>query len=674
MTGDVPEVLRRRFVALATSDYDDPTCRPLPGVTGEVKTLRDWLCDPSLGERTFTVQCPELASNPTKQQVRDALEVPAQLWNDSDAAVVFVTGHGVTGHGRHWIVLKSTSTGQLFRTALGTADLVGWIADTGIEHLLVILDLCHAGAAADDTGKFADFPATWLALASVTRVQEAKTGALTSAIAGFLAELTSPSGEQFDHGPYLRVDQFLDAVQSRLGDQRLANLNPALPALGPNLCLPNPRHRPAPPIVGDSRRDLALRREDLEAHWDPKSRGVAAGSEHGWLFSGRAALMRHLIQRLGGDVRSVVVTGAAGTGKSAVLGRLVTLSDPTFCERYADLVAGIPEELRPPRGSIDVAVLATGKLPHEVLGQIVEAVHAAPASPSASVPTLAQLRSTWWSWLRRQDSTVTVVVDALDEAKNPQTLLDEVLVQLNPPELTQRRVRLIVGVRSPGGTDTRSEKAPRSGGRSLADATGVALDAERLHVDEPPWWQERDLADYATELLTGTLGSPYRGSQHRHHAQAVSRVLAARAGKSFLVTQLAATNLAHRQDRVDPGDPAWHRVLDDGVLGVFRADLHATLRHHEQRVSAVHLLRAVAFAYGRGLPWRQVWPLVANAVADQPGTYGDNDIVELLTSRLGGYLVTDREDGITVYRLFHDALRSTLRERWRDLLFDVEDR
>jgi hypothetical protein len=37
-------------------------------------------------------------------------------------------------------------------------------------------------------------------------------------------------------------------------------------------------------------------------------------------------------------------------------------------------------------------------------------------------------------------------------------------------------------------------------------------------------------------------------------------------------------------------------------------------------------------------------------------------------ARLSAYLVTDREDGITVYRLIHDVLRSTLRERSRDLL------
>jgi hypothetical protein len=40
----------------------------------------------------------------------------------------------------------------------------------------------------------------------------------------------------------------------------------------------------------------------------------------------------------------------------------------------------------------------------------------------------------------------------------------------------------------------------------------------------------------------------------------------------------------------------------------------------------------------------------------------------LLSSRLGGYLVTDRDGDATVYRLFHDLLRTTLRDRWRDLL------
>ncbi len=630
----------------------------------EVKALQAWWCEERLGTRRFTQQYPDLACNPTKQQVREAFEEPEQLWNHSDAAEVFVTGHGMVGHGAHWIVLHRTDTGRLHRTALRTSDLVGWLADTGIEHLLIILDLCHAGSTAADTAAFADFPPTWLALASVTSTQQARTGALTTAISEFLAELAGPTGEQFNHGPYLRVDQFLDAIQSKLGDaQRLAHLHPGLPSLAESPCLPNPRYQPDEVSVQRARRDLALRPADLEAHWDPRSRGVAAGAESGWLFSGRTALMRRLIQATNGDDPPVLVTGAAGSGKSAVLARLVTLSDPGFCARYADVVERIPAYLRPDPGAIDVAVLATGKVPHEVLGQIYEAVTGSP--PPAS-PALDELRTAWWSWLATHDATITIVVDALDEAKNPHALLSDVLAQLNPPDPARRRVRLIVGVRSPGGPEDPGAGDHRLRERPLADVAEHALEAVRLRVDEAPWWEPEDLAEYATQLLISTDGSPY--VEHRERAEQVAHTLATKAGKSFLVTRIAATSLAHRADRVDPANPAWQATLADGVLGVFRDDLHTTLPDPIDRQKAVHLLRAVAFAYGRGLPWRQIWPLVANAIADGERTYGDSDIAWLLGSRLGAYLVTDREDGITVYRLFHDALRSTLRERSHALL------
>ena len=665
------EVLRRHFVAIATSDYEDPTWAALPGVIDEVKSLLAWWCDDRLGQRRFTQQYPHLANNPTKRQIRDAFEDPEELWNHSDAAVVFVTGHGVVAHGVHWIVLYRTDPGQLRRSALRTSELIGWLADTGIEHLLIIVDLCYAGSAAGETAAFdADFPPTWLALASVTSKQQARTGALTAAISEFLAELASPTGEQFNHGPYLRVDQFLDAIQSKLGEgQRLAHLHPALPSLAENRCLPNPRYQPEQVTVARARRDLALRPADLDAHWDPRSRGVAAGSEGGWLFSGRTELMRSLIQATTGDAQPVLVTGAAGSGKSAVLARLVTLSDPDFCERYTDLVDSIPTDLRPDLGAIDAAVLATGKVPHEVWGQIHEAVTGAPPTTSSAVPTLDELRTAWWSWLETHDTTITIVVDALDEAKDPHTLLTEVLAKLNSPELSRQRVRLIVGVRSLGGTDESAGADDHTlRERPLADVAEHVLGAVRLRVDEAPWWRPEDLANYARQLLIATDGSPYVTQEYREHAEQVAHTLAAKACKSFLITRIAATSLAHRDDRVNPDDPAWQATLADGVLGVFRDDLHATLPDPIDRQRAVDLLRAVAFAYGRGLPWRQVWPLVTDAIANGERTYGDSDIAWLLSSRLGAYLVTDREDGIIVYRLFHDALRSTLRERSQALL------
>jgi hypothetical protein len=585
------------------------------------------------------------------------------VWTDSDAAVVFITGHGLCEHGKHWIVLRTTDTGRLHRTALGTADLVGWLSESQAEHLLVILDLCYAGAAAADTVKLPDFPRSWLVLASVTRQQTAATGALTTAITGFLGELASPAGQKYNHGEYLLVRDFLDAVQERLGDQqRLVNLHSGFPTSGRSPCLPNPRHRLEPELVGRPRRDLAIRRDDLEAHWTPKARGAHIG----WLFTGRATLMQNLLEQLQTtSLRPIVVTGRAGSGKSAVLGWLVTLSDPTFRAQHPELVHSIPEDMRPPEGSIEVAVLATGKLSHEVFGQILEAVEA-PLAGSA-VPDLADLQQAWAGWLGTHTRVVTVVIDALDEAKNPSQLLDEVLTALVAARPAGGgRVRMIVGVRSPGGPDDTPNSLPGAG-QALADQVVTRLDAERLPVDEHPWWQERDLADYAHHILT-SQDSPYQPSEHHDDARVIAQEIARRARRSFLVTRLAATNLAAGNQRIAPTDPGWQRIFDEGVLGVFRADLHAVFPDPAKRQRVIHLLRAVAFAYGRGLPWSQIWPLVANAVADRPGTYGDNDIVELLASRLGGYLVTDHEDGVTVYRLFHDALRATLREHWSDLL------
>lgn len=660
MTDDFSGILRRSYVAVATTTYADESLCSLAGVADEVKTLTDWLCNEALGDRRFAVTHSELSNNPSVTQVENALKRPEREWNDGDAAVVFVSGHGLrTGDG-HWIAVHDTDTAKPRKTALGTSELIGWLRDTDIDHLLVIVDLCHSGAAGFDTVRMPDFPPTWLGLASASANQLASTGALTVAISGFLDELNSPVGERFDHGPYLRVRDFIDEVQNRLPGQRLHFLHTAVPDGGPSPCLPNPRHVAIPESVAPARRDLAIRAGDLAAHWEPKSRGSAIA----WMFTGRATVMQRLIRFLKEPPAALVVTGGAGTGKSAVLGRLVTLTDHQFCATHADLVDAIPNGFRPGLGAVDVAVLATGKLSHEIFAQVLD-VLGVPLGAGTTAPTLDELHQRWDSWLARQPGTITVVMDALDEAKNPAVMLDEIVKPLaGRPGKT--KVRLIIGVRSPGGG---GEAAPPIiAGQSLADRVVTVLGAERLAVDEEPWWHDQDLADYAIEILTSTPGSPYGAPEKHDIAGRVAGVLARHAQKSFLVTRLAATKLAADHHVVYSDDPSWLRSLDKGVLGVFRDDLHSALPNPDQRLRAVHLLRAVAFAYGRGLPWSQIWPLVANAVADRPGTYGDRDIADLLGSRLGGYLVRDHEDGITVYRLFHDALRTTLRERWRELL------
>jgi hypothetical protein len=81
------------------------------------------------------------------------------------------------------------------------------------------------------------------------------------------------------------------------------------------------------------RHDNRSDRRALRAHWQPEARGLPAGEGRlaaGWHFSGRAQALARLIGHLEGDratVPLVAVTGVPGSGKSAVLARLVTLAD-----------------------------------------------------------------------------------------------------------------------------------------------------------------------------------------------------------------------------------------------------------------------------------------------------------------------------------------------------------
>jgi hypothetical protein len=668
-------VLGRHFVAIATSTYDDERYPCLP-VADEIEELSAWLTAEALKGRRFAPTHDGLAVNPSEDDIRAALKNPARLWTERDAAVVFVTGHGEVAHDTHWLILKDTGGHRLRATALRTADLVGWLRDSQIEHLLLIIDACFAGAVVKDTIGFDDeFPKTWLVLPSATRKGTAQAGALTGAIRAAVAGLRSGIGAKHGvHQPFFEVGVFLDVVREHLSGQDLDPLyrgqSKAL-----HVCLPNPHYTGTDAVDTQPRRhELALPKRDLDTHWAPRARGAAG--EDRWLFTGRADLIRELIATVDRSPtrrtdlpRVTLVTGGAGSGKSAVLARLVTLADPDFVTAYPAQVADIPTDLRPGVGDVDVAVLASRKYPHEVLGQISEAIgvvrpegtrgDADLASRIDACRRVLDARAAAGAW-------VCVVVDALDEAEDPIGIA-RMLAQLADSD----GLRLLVGVRSLADpADPAAPEAASTRGGSLADTVAGLLSARQLRVDADAWWRPEDLRGYAASVLRHALGSPYRDAKNHDRASVLARVIVGSVGRSFLIARLAATALTQRPDLVDPDDAVWRATLTADVVGAFRADLARLYPDPDQRLGAVELLRAVAFAYGRGLPWGEIWPLVANAVADRHGKYGDRDIADLLSSPISAYLTTDQEDDVTVYRLFHDALREALRTRWRDLLRD----
>ena len=100
----------------------------------------------------------------------------------------------------------------------------------------------------------------------------------------------------------------------------------------------------------------------LAAHWDPRSRGVEHTGRPGWFFTGRRRALSQLVGWLTTPPSATdnlrVVTGGPGSGKSAVLARLVTLSDPRYRARLPTPLPADDPVADLPIGAIDVAIHA----------------------------------------------------------------------------------------------------------------------------------------------------------------------------------------------------------------------------------------------------------------------------------------------------------------------------
>ena len=460
-----------------------------------------------LRERVFTPSFPELAEEPDEDAIRAAFRRPLRPWTERDAAVVFVTGHGDVADESHWLVLRDSEPGELPVTAFRTADLISWLKRrNGIRHLLLIIDACFAGAIAKDTIRIDDsLPREWLILPSATKNGEAAALVLTTAIGQAVENLRGGEGERYGtNRRYFRVSDFIDTVRRFLGDQAPGQeLDPIYRGdfNAEHICLPNPHYRiPDTVPTCPARHELALPRQDLEGHWGPRALGAGDSQDVSeasrkvaprWLFTGRAKLMRELIATARGDhdadSRVTLVTGGAGCGKSAVLARLVTLSDPDFTAAYPGEVESIPADLKPevkttlggPGGGVDVAVVATGKYAHEVLGQLSDALGGTRPEASRGNADLKSRIDALTDTLTALVTPVTVVVDALDEAEDPLGIA-RALAQLTP----QPTLRLLIGVRSPSSPDD-PLAAPGPQG-PLADRAEKLLSARRIRADEAP--------------------------------------------------------------------------------------------------------------------------------------------------------------------------------------------
>ncbi|MCQ4211663.1 AAA family ATPase [Streptomyces longispororuber] len=697
----------RRYAVLAlgvslTPDEDGMSPRVDLDLLDEAPRYAQHVADAFTGFR-YTPLRPKALLDPVDH--RAAIE-EAVTARDIDVLVVHIVGHGE---------LAGSSSGKLYvldpRGERLTVPVTHWIEliedhpGRHRPHTLFILDVCYAGQVAVESWHTRQEVAgrrAWVLAATGAR-QQAFGYRLSQAAAQVLHRYRD--GElRIDRSlPYIpakTVYQEIERVVSRLVDLDRGPVQHILTSLVPSHVdldlpfFPNPSYGEhpdlGPPVAlpDDVPPEIARLTEwagDPE-HFRRRASGghpVAREGEYGY-FSGREAEVEELADWLDGGAPALcVVTGKPGVGKSALLGVLVCAAHPAL--RKA--TRGIWSHLRRRPGENDRLVVVHARrltLDQMVrsLEQQVRAVCPDAAPPDAAAPAPGPAaRLVGLLGAQGDAAPVTVVVDALDEAEEPQDIASALLVPLARTAVAEPGLlRLVVGAREEDGLRELFRLAALRGRVTDLDAVpapqvrhGVRDYVQNLLEHDTPYAGSalgavrRALADGMADRLVGDGGEGGEGGEGPESGDGGlewGEFLTAGLYVHYLLVtgSLKATDRDARAAR-DLGGQA-----PRGLLELLRLDLR---RHAGQR-HLLPVLTALAYAQGRGMPER-VLAHAARAFTPDPDPDPDTDpdtgaavpaheLHALLDGAARFYLRRDVDvDGSTLYRLFHEGLADQLR-------------
>lgn len=557
---------RRFLIAVGAGAFRDPGIDGLPGVAGDVRRVRE-LLEP-MG---YTPVLTGLADAPTRDELAEGIEdwtLDTSL-GPEDVVVVYFAGHGVSEEDRHYLLCTDTRPGRWTR-ALAAEDLARPLVKSPVGHLLVMLDTCYAGAGTADISRLAADLADlhrgranrWH-LASTRARGRAKENAFVDALTDVFAHPRHGATQR-----YVSVREVTERVNDHFRAHRpsqQARLT-TTETDGQDPFFPSPRYLPGLPADGIDLASLVLLRQRHAGHFDPRSRGLENTGELGDYFTGRVLALEELAGFLttcdaNHDRKARVVTGDPGSGKSALLGRLLTLTDPDASSPHV-------LALHARRASLTDLVTA-----------LAEALHLPAPADRDTVLTALSARTT----------PVAVVVDSLDEAGTAGDAQESrrIARELLQPLCALPSVRLVVGTRRP--------QIP-----SLGHAVHI------LDLDAPEHLTRADITAYARAVLEDAQ-DPDSRSPYRHNpalAATISEGIAERVGSSYLVARMTARALVHGQITVDTARPDWRERLPSDAREAFAAYLD---RFGPDHPKAERLLRPLAYAQGTGLPWSTLW-------------------------------------------------------------------
>ncbi|MET7485522.1 hypothetical protein [Streptomyces sp. NPDC005538] len=627
------------FVLVGVGDYQDTSWPRLSHVSASVERLYQLFR--SLG---YDHALPDLAVGGDFATITRRM----RAWHGGGSRLVlYWTGHGCVDAGEHFLIAADSPGTRLDGLSAITAKaLARFLAHREFHEVLILLDCCAGGMAASrvaaeicevlDHTSAAGPERRFAVIASARGYDSAEDGLFAETLEHVVRH--GPEDRRWtEHDETIRSDELADAIAQVLSDRDAATAFRAIGAPVP--ALRNPLHPSAtvPDEDVETKRLRRLRSADVDQHLVLSARGIEVG-ETGWYFCGREQLLRSLIDWLTCAERGLfAVTGSPGTGKSALLGRIATLSVPALravAEEEGALNA-TPNSALPPLGSVDLALSCRNKTLDDCLRAIADALDL-PARSSGWLSASQVVRQ-----VGELGRRVTVVLDGLDEAKAAEAV--PIAADLLRPLADLPGVRVLVGTRP-----------HRAGGTTVTASTGPLLQAlapDRTTVldDEPE--TRADLTTYARRRLLGAEHSPLRGREAL--AQSWALRIADASGGIFLYARVATRVFLDALAR--SGGAGERPDLDRLLAGNLTAVLNEEFGRFPDPERLRDLLRPLAWAEGAGLPRRDLWSALAEALSERGARYGDEDIAWVL-EHAGFHVVESGESGQTVYRLYHQAL------------------
>ena len=600
---------------------------------------------------------------PTAQELGSRISQSLAAAPSSGAHVVHVLSHGHAGTSGVYVV------GADGKWAPSTW-VASWVAsiedDPGQRpHTLFVIDTCYSGQAArlGWLPVATEHSRAWVIAASEPDAP-AFNGRLTRAVTTVLKKLSS--GElDFSPSTYIPFVHLVDHVRReviRLGGQSQYVTGTPVDGLFEPPLLVNPRH--APP--GSSRVALAEVDPlagpfgDLDTALDPAHfLERAAGhrdadvTEAVGCFTGRTGQIQQLTASLNGDYPAglTVITGGAGSGKSALLGVMVCALHPRLREPTRHLWQHIPAPQSAWTGPL-AAIHLRERTVEEATAALIRQLHI-PLAP---------------------ESTPREVIDAVAALPYPPLIIFDALDEAAGQDgVHQQLLRPLTAAARPDGTQAAHLWIGTRPWRQFNDLLDDARDRDQLiDLDTVSADQLRtELSYYVDDLLTHTAAYQDRSflQARRSLATGIANALTAPGrgrGGEFLIAALYAHWLLRRT--TPPGAPADLSALLDQIPADVPAVLNLDLSTREDQPWLTALLVTLAHAHGAGMP---ATVLRRAAAAFHPHAESAEITVpgfDRLLRQVRFYLrSTPDSDGTSLYRLFHQSLVDHLNDPDADL-------